>query len=360
MILLATSWLITPRLGGVGSPSLMTTMCLVIASWIAFKPFMAIWSDGSKSGMSPGVMRSIARSMLFRPVPIGRRVKSHASWPSQCKQPGVVVARKRLDRGLGDDLLPVVPLGNLAGVHDQRHRADALDLDRLDLHVDRQGLFDRRVHPAAGAEAVAAAEHDQARPHVVAVGRQELVLALGERLLGDVAQDHRVVRLKLGQIGRQRVAADAARAVDPGGGQHLDLDLLLAQGLDQLGVLAARPLDQEHLGLAAGVGEPLGDVVDRPAVAAALVGNEFGRERVKIGFGDELLEREDVDAALQLDRHGLLVADGRAPGSCRPSGRSAAFPRVGSLARITTLMLTVSPFLTSGGIDTFSTSTSRS
>ena len=35
-------------------------------------------------------------------------------------------------------------------------------------------------------------------------------------------------------------------------------------------------------------------------------------------------------------------------------------PRVGSLARMTTLMLTFSPFLTSGGIETFSTRTSRS
>ncbi len=48
---------------------------------------MAIWSDGSKSGMSPGVMRSMARSMLPRPVPIGRRVNSQASWPSQCSIP---------------------------------------------------------------------------------------------------------------------------------------------------------------------------------------------------------------------------------------------------------------------------------
>ena len=35
-------------------------------------------------------------------------------------------------------------------------------------------------------------------------------------------------------------------------------------------------------------------------------------------------------------------------------------PRVGSLARTTTLMLTVSPFFTSGGMATFSTSTSLS
>ena len=69
----------TRALGGVGSPSLMTTMCLLIASLTPFSPFMAIWSDGSKSGISPGVMRSTARSMLLRPVPIARSVNSQAS-----------------------------------------------------------------------------------------------------------------------------------------------------------------------------------------------------------------------------------------------------------------------------------------
>ena len=86
------------------------------------------------------------------------------------------------------------------------------------------------------------------------------------------------------------------------GEQRLDLDLLLAEGLDQLGVLAPRPLDQQHLGLAPGVGEPLGHVVDRPPVAAVLVGDELGGEGVEVGLGDQLLEREDVDPALELDR----------------------------------------------------------
>ena len=67
---------------------------------------------------------------------------------------------------------------------------------------------------------------------------EELVLRLGERVLGDVGQDHRVVGLELRQVGRQRVAADAPGAVDLGGDQRLDLDLLLAERLDQLGVLA--------------------------------------------------------------------------------------------------------------------------
>ena len=61
------------------------------------------------------------------------------------------------------------------------------------------------------------------------------------------------------------------------------------------------------------MGEPLGDIVDRPAIAAPLVGNELGGERVKIRFRDQLPERVHVDAALELDRHRLLVADGRRP-----------------------------------------------
>ena len=38
VILLAASWLITRALGGVGSPSLMMTMCLLIASLTPFEP----------------------------------------------------------------------------------------------------------------------------------------------------------------------------------------------------------------------------------------------------------------------------------------------------------------------------------
>ena len=45
------------------------------------------------------------------------------------------------------------------------------------------------------------------------------------------------------------------------------------------------------VGLAARVGEPLRHVVDRPPVAAPLLGHELGGERVEVGLGDELLER---------------------------------------------------------------------
>ena len=65
----------------------MMTMCRVMASRTAFRPFIALTSDGSKSGMSPGVMRSMARSITGRPPPIARRVNSHASCPSQWSMP---------------------------------------------------------------------------------------------------------------------------------------------------------------------------------------------------------------------------------------------------------------------------------
>ena len=58
-------------------------MCLVIASWTLRSPASDIWSVGSKAGMSPGVIRSIARSIDALPLPTGRIVNSQASCPSQ-------------------------------------------------------------------------------------------------------------------------------------------------------------------------------------------------------------------------------------------------------------------------------------
>ena len=120
---------------------------------------------------------------------------------------------------LSDLLLPVVALGDFAGVHDHRQRTLAGDAGRLDLHVDRQGLLDRRVHPAARAEAIGAAQHDQARAKVVRVAFEQLLLFLGERVLGDIGEDHAIVRLEAGDIGGQGIAGDDAGAADSGGEQ---------------------------------------------------------------------------------------------------------------------------------------------
>ena len=133
----------TRVLGGVGSPSLMTTMCLLIASLIAVQALHGHLErrvevghvagrhavDGAEHAALPAADRPQGEKPRFLPLPV--------------QEPGVVVAGECLDRRLGDHLLPVVPLGDLAGVHDQGHGADALDLDRLDLHVDRQCLLDR-------------------------------------------------------------------------------------------------------------------------------------------------------------------------------------------------------------------------
>ena len=119
-------------------------------------------------------------------------------------------------------------------------------------------------------------------------------------------------------------------AVDPRADQHLDLDLLVLQRLDQLRMLVGGPLDQEDLGLAPRVGESLGPVVDRATVAATLGGDELGAEGIEVGLFDDLLKRPDVDPAVELDGYRLLVAGGRHAGSLglledleRPAGRLA-------------------------------------
>ena len=58
--------------------------------------------------------------------------------------------------------------------------------------IDRQRLLDRRVLPAAGPEAVRAADHDQAAALVVRVAAEHLLLLLADLLVGHVGQDHAV------------------------------------------------------------------------------------------------------------------------------------------------------------------------
>ena len=83
VILLAISWLMTWGEGEAGSPSEIRMMCLVIASWTFRSPASESWRVGSNAGMSPGVIRSMARSIDALPLPTGRIVNSQASWPSQ-------------------------------------------------------------------------------------------------------------------------------------------------------------------------------------------------------------------------------------------------------------------------------------
>ncbi len=292
---------------------------------------MAIWSEGSKSGMSPGVMRSMARSIAAAAGPDRPKREQPGLLALPVEHPGVVVVGQRADRRLGHDLLPVVPLGDLAGVHDQDHGADALDLQRLDLHVDRQRLLDGRVHPAAGAEAVGPAEHDQPGAHVVAVGRQQLVLGLGERLLGDVGQDHRVIGLELRQVGRQRVAADPVEPSIRGATSTLTSIFFSRRALTSSACSPGVPSIRRTWALPRAWVNPSARLLIARLVALPFAGNELGGEGVEVGLGDELLERLDVHAAIQLDRARLLVAGGRGHGGSvglledlqRPAGRLA-------------------------------------
>ncbi|MFO0842011.1 MAG: hypothetical protein U0797_06365 [Gemmataceae bacterium] len=77
----------------------------------------------------------------------------------------------------------------------------ALDLERADVAIDRQRLLDGRVLPAAGAEAVRPADHDQAAALVVGVRPQHLTVLLADAVGGDVRQHHAVeVRQEHGQL----------------------------------------------------------------------------------------------------------------------------------------------------------------
>ena len=188
---------------------------------------------------------------------------------------------------------------------------------------------------------------------------EELVLRLGECFLGDVAENHGVIGLELGQVSGKRITADAPEPSILGATSVVTSISFSRSAFTSSACSPRVPFDQEHLGRAARVGEPFGLVIDRPAIAAVLVGDELGAERVKIRIGDDLLESFYVDPPLKFDRLRLFVAEGGSP-IVVGLLEDLNVPVVGSLAWITTLMLTVSPFLTSGGIMTFSTNTSRS
>ncbi len=142
--------------------------------------------------------------------------------------------------------------------HD-RQRSDRHDFQTLDLKVDGHGLFQQRIGPAAGAEAVGAAEHHQPAPHVLRVADQHFDLRVGELLARHVGQQHRVKGLQLGQVAEQLLRpAGADGDFDVHGSQPLDQVIELAQ------VFVV--FDQQHLAAAAHVREGGGQVVLRQGV----------------------------------------------------------------------------------------------
>ena len=156
-------------------------MCLSAASVQPARPAAAFFMPGSKSGMSPIAMRSMRASIIWRfgptrTMPPCDWPHSHWSVPSEVNQAAVIARPERLDRLLADHLLPVVGLRNFAGVHVEHQCADRHDLRALDLEIDRHRLFELGVRPAAGAEAVGAADHDQPAAQLLGVAHQHLDL----------------------------------------------------------------------------------------------------------------------------------------------------------------------------------------
>src|SRR5437879_945572 len=88
-------------------------------------------------------------------------------------QPHHVHRRQLLDRELGNLLLPAVALGHFRGVHEEDQAALALDLERFDVAIDGQRLLDRRALPAAGAETVRTADHDETAALLVGVAADD-------------------------------------------------------------------------------------------------------------------------------------------------------------------------------------------
>ena len=92
-------------------------------------------------------------------------------------------------------------------MHDHRQRPAGDHLGVLDLEIDRHGLLDFGVGPAAGAEAVRPAEHHQPGAHLLRVAPSMSIWpSLNLLLAGDVGQDDRVVGLQVGQGGEELVA----------------------------------------------------------------------------------------------------------------------------------------------------------
>ena len=104
---------------------------------------------------------------------------------------------------LGDLALPGVSLGHFGGVHDHDEAALAFDLYDFEFHVDGEGFFDFGVLPAAGAEALVAADHDEPRPLIVNVAANDLLLLRRDAVGRHVGEHHRV---ELAQESRQPFA----------------------------------------------------------------------------------------------------------------------------------------------------------
>ena len=190
----------------------------------------------------------------------------------------VVVAQQRGDplRALGRqrDFGAAVLFGaHAARDIDQDHDADRRQpqLGR-NIHRDRQRLLDRRAPPAARAERVFAADHQQPAAKIVNIGRDRGLRAVGHGALGHIHQRQRVVGAQRAQAIRHRRRRDRA-----------DVDLRRFERVGQVGGLAGLAFDQQHARLAADEAVGLGGVVLGPRIVGCFQPHDIAVE-VRLRF----------------------------------------------------------------------------
>ena len=189
---------------------------------------------------------------------------------------------------------------------------------RGDVHVHRQNLLELGALPAAGAEGVLPAHHDQPAAEVVDVAGQRLVVALVQPAgPGDVVQNDGVVVLEQDQFLGDLVHAHA-----------LDVDALGLEGTHEgLAGAVACVVDVEHAALALDEGEGAPAVVLKKRVAGQGLLGPSRLRAARAGIDDIGLEggleaahaapaqRRDVEALHVLVRLDLAVGG-------QPAGRN--------------------------------------
>ncbi len=190
--------------------------------------------------------------------------------------------------------------------------------------VTGSAASDRRVAPAARAEGLRPAHHQQPAAKVVDIGRERGLDALGHCAPGHIEQGHSVIGAQVAQAAGHLVGRDDLR---------VDLGRLERGG--QVLRRAGRALDQQHARLAADKAIGLGGVILGPRVAGHLQPHDIA---VEIGLRIRQHQLQRLSALRQLH---LLVGDRRAAGAGDqqpPAGRRVALdvdlhPQALALAR---------------------------
>ena len=182
-------------------------------------------------------------------------------------------------------------VGHAARLVDHRdHRNVGRALAIAHRHVDRQRLLHRRVQVAPGAEAVAAADHDESLAQVADVHLERGHGRIAELRCLDVVEHDRVVAGERGE--RRRYAA---RRHDG------HLQAALAEGGDEVGGAFRIVGGDQHLGLAGHEDVGIGGIVLGEAVIGRL---DHRAEDVESGLFGRHRERDGGDARLELQLPG--------------------------------------------------------